>query len=65
MVKSNNDPLIWIDAVALQFSWSKKEYPQKKDNLQEYIPHLKAETTMLENKDFHFLSQEILNIMVV
>ena len=43
-----------------------KEYPpKKKDNLQEYIPHLKAETTMLENKDFHFLSQEILNIMVV
>ena len=59
MVKSNNDPLIWIDAVALQFSWSKKEYPQKKDNLQEYIPHLKAETAMLENKDFRFLSQEI------
>ena len=59
MVKSNNDPLIWIDAVALQFSWSKKEYPQKKDNLQEYIPHLKAEKAMLENKDFRFLSQEI------
>ena len=59
MVKSNKDPLIWIDAVALQFSWSKKEYPQKKDNLQEYIPHLKAETAMLENKDFRFLSQEI------
>ena len=43
----------------------KKNILKKKDNLQEYIPHLKAETTMLENKDFHFLSQEILNIMVV
>ena len=59
MVKSNNDPLIWIDAVALQFSWSKKRISSKKDNLQEYIPHLKAETAMLENKDFRFLSQEI------
>ena len=58
----NNDALVWIIALALQFCWSKR-VSSKKADLVECISHLRAENEMMKDSHFIQLSQEISDTM--